>query len=81
MQGWTAQDYKLGYDEGNWLQIDAETAQGIAGVTVQVKLISLSLSTRGIIAYSYFSGGSSAEFLGYIFLREDFSQWKRLELG
>lgn len=37
LQGWTAQDYRLGYDDGNWLQIDAGSVQGIAGVSIQVR--------------------------------------------
>ena len=84
LQGWTAQDYKLGYSDGNWLQIDAGSVQGIAGVSIQVwifgQVIELFVCTL-IWWCTNVAGGTSAELVGNCILREDIEGREGMEFG
>ncbi len=84
LQGWTAQDYKLGYSDGNWMQIDAGSVQGIAGVSIQVWIFRQVIE---LLEYSLIwcctdgAGGTSAEFMGNCILRENIEGREGMEFG
>jgi hypothetical protein len=82
-QGWTAQDYKLGYSDGNWLQIDAGSVQGIAGVSIQVRIgkAFLMIWCFDCVLVLYVAGGTSFELVGNCILCEDIKGWEGMEFG